>query len=423
MHLPKKVLIIGYVWPEMDSSAAGLREWNLIDCFINLKWPLVFVSPSKKNRYSHQLESLGVSVHSFSANDPSFDLFIRAQKPDFVIFDRFVTEEQFGWRVSENSPSSIRILDTQDLHFLRRTRFSEIKKGKTLWDLSHFNMNLLNTDSYREIASIYRSDATFLLSSAELNLLEKQFKVPKELLHLDRFHYTDPPTSPKYEERENFVMIGNFRHLPNVDGILWFRDQIWPIIHQHLPVAEAHFYGAYPTKEHLQWSDPSNHFYIKGPLSDHFSQLMKYRVNLAPLRVGAGIKGKITDGWWAGLPVVTTSIGAEGMSDQLPWGGMIADSPEEFAKKALELYLNPNCFREKQAYGYRIMKRFYSVESNQKNLIDTFSKIEKSISEIRNNNFIGSMLNHHFLQSTKYFSKWIEAKNSNGLPSHSSKKP
>lgn len=417
MDLSKKVMIIGYVWPEIDSSAAGLRVWNLIDCFIRLKWHLIFVSPSSKNHYSRKLESIGISVHTFRANDPSFDLFIQEQKPEFVIFDRFVIEEQFGWRVLEHSPSSIRILDTQDLHFLRRTRFSEINNGKTILDLCHFNINLLNTDSYREVASIYRSDATFLLSSAELNLLEKQFKVSRELLHLDRFHYPNPPNSPEFEDRKNFVMIGNFRHSPNGDGILWFKEKIWPLIHQQLPTAEAHFYGAYPTKEHLQWSNPSHHFYVKGPLTNHFNQLMKYRVNLAPLRVGAGIKGKITDGWWSGLPVVTTSIGAEGMSDQLPWGGMIADTEEEFAKKALELYLNPISWREKQAYGYQIMKNFYSSELNQKNLIDTFFKIENSILQIRKNNFIGAMFNHHLLQSTKYFSKWIEAKTSNQIVS------
>src|SRR4051794_11764500 len=97
-----KVLIIGSVWPEIRSSAAGLRDYNLVSTFLNEGWQVSFASASKPNDYSLELERKGVPTFVLQINDSAFDSFIRIHRPDFVIFDRFMIEEQFGWRVQEN---------------------------------------------------------------------------------------------------------------------------------------------------------------------------------------------------------------------------------------------------------------------------------------------------------------------------------
>jgi glycosyltransferase involved in cell wall biosynthesis len=412
-----KVLFLGYVWPEPRSSAAGLRTMNLIDAFLDVGWDIVFCSSSKENEYSQKLQKLGIRTELVQFNDPSFDAFISKEQPNYVIFDRFLTEEQFGWRVQKHSPNSVRIIDTIDLHFLRREREKNLKAGMSLSDLAACKFNLSTDDAFREIASIYRSDCSFIISDFEMKLLAERLDVPTTLLFLQRFHYPEPLSSPIFEDRVNFVMIGNFRHAPNSDALYWLKKEIWPIIHRQLPLAQVHVFGAYPTKEIMNLTDPKIGFYVKGTAENQFETLRKYRVNLAPLRFGAGIKGKITDGWWSGTPIVSTSIGAEGMSEDLPWGGAISDNPEEFAINAVELYQKKELWEKCHADGKAIIQQLYSSVPHSHNLIKKLEGVRQNLAESRNENFIGGMLNHHLHKSTKYFSLWIEGKNNLKSPS------
>ena len=394
-----KALFIGYVWPEPQSSAAGLRTWNILEALLQSGFKLTFASPSQRNTFTQKLEDRGIDTVCLQANDPAFDLFIKEFDPNIVIFDRFVIEEQFGWRVQEHSPQALRILDTQDLHFLRRARQRALE--------NHQPIELLSEDTLREIASIYRSDLTLIISDFEYQLLVKEFKIPEDLLLLHRFIYPSPPSPPPFEKRSQMMMIGNFRHPPNRDGLIWFRDQIWPLMRQNRADLEVHLYGAYPSKEIMSLSQKNSGFIVKGPAVDQYLTLSQYRVNLAPLRFGAGIKGKISDGWWSGTPVVTTRIGAEGMHEGLDFGGFIADHPHEFAQHALNLYQNPKLWLKHQDHGLALIQALYSPSNL---ILDRVQRIQKHLQTHREKNFIGKLLSFHGLRSTKYFSKWIEEK-------------
>jgi glycosyltransferase involved in cell wall biosynthesis len=132
---------------------------------------------------------------------------------------------------------------------------------------------------------------------------------------------------------------------------------------------------------------------------------------LAPLRFGAGLKGKLIDAMKFGTPSVTTNIGAEAMHHKLPWNGFITDDPTEFALKAVELYSNEILWESAQQNGVEIINTCYSKEKYEKKLLNKIKNIQKNIVEHRLQNFIGSLLVHHTLQGTKYMSKWIEEKN------------
>ena len=409
-----RVLIIGYVWPELTSSAAGLRDWNLIQAFQEKNWEISFTSPSKENEFKEKIEKQDIHTLSIGPNDTRFDSFIQELKPDFVIFDRFVIEEQFSWRVKKYSPQSIRVLDTQDVHFLRRARGNALLKGIAINKIFDADFDLVSEDLLRELSSIYRSDISLILSDFEMQMLENRFRVPKELLKLSRFMYGPSPQNLlPYHSREHFVVIGNFRHPPNSDGILWLHNKIWPSIRKHIPQAQVHIYGAYPPKEMMSLSDTENGFHVMGHAENQHETLAKYRVSLAPLRFGAGIKGKISDSWWVGTPVITTPIGAEGMHDYLgEWGGQIATSAEEFAKKAIELYNSKLHWNTAQDAGFRIMKNIFNHSQNSQQLIADLMETREQIDQLREKNFVGMMLWHNAFKSTKYFSKWIELKNS-----------
>ena len=123
------VFIIGSVWVEPNSSAAGSRMLQLITSFLAKDWRVTFGTVSQKNLNSIDLSKLGVQEVRLELNSTSFDEFITDLKPTLVIFDRFITEEQFGWRVGEYCPKALRVLDTEDLHCLRKTRHEALKKG------------------------------------------------------------------------------------------------------------------------------------------------------------------------------------------------------------------------------------------------------------------------------------------------------
>ncbi len=422
------VLLIGYVWPEPWSSAAGIRQWNLIRIFERAGWRIHFSSPSKTNEARKEIETAGIATSEIPANDPRFDELLKEFRPDVVVFDRFIIEEQFGWRVAEVCPDALRVVDTQDLHSLRRAREAAISKGAPLEDVFEARVELHTEDSLREIASIYRSDLSWVLSDFEQKLLLERFQVPSDLLSVSRFCYAqearepgyvfrrhdlDGPAASEFGAREHFVMIGNFRHAPNADAVLWLKNEIWPRIRAKLPEAQVHIYGAYPPKEMMKLESVKDGFLMKGHADDSVETLARYRVNLAPLRFGAGIKGKIADGWAAGTPVVTTPIGAEGMGflGTAEWGGLVGSSVLEVSELACKLYLDREVWTRAAERGTRIFEDLFSFEKNSEKLLGDVDQARLKMRSRRRDNFVGAMLNHHLHKSTQYFSRWIELKN------------
>jgi hypothetical protein len=418
-----KALIIVTVWPEPESSAAGWRVGNTIDILKDMGAKVTVASPSRENAFSDRLKAHEVTVQPVAINDSSFDEWIAAERFDLAILDRFIIEEQFGWRIAEHSPHTVRVLDTEDLHFLRRARQAALKSGAPLSDIFDDQIPLITEDACREIASIYRSDLSLVLSDHERDLLKDRFGVDPHLLGMFRFCYRDLPQTPAFSDRENFVAIGNFRHPPNADATEWLKREIWPLIQKELSPeqrgAELHIYGAYPSRETMALTSPSDRFYVKGPVDDAHETLKQYRVNLAPLRFGAGIKGKISDGWRAGLPVVTTPIGAEGMllQEATPvFGGEIARNAAEFARSASRIYCNAAAWSTAQERGRIILREYFDYQKNSKALASQLMELMSHIESRRAQNFVGKMLHHQSMRSTKYFAKWLELKEARDRP-------
>ena len=144
--MSKKLLIIGNVWPEPNSTAAGRRMFQLIETFKENNYIITFVSAASKTENSLPLENLNIQTFEIQLNNSSFDLLLKEIYPDMVIFDRFLTEEQFGWRVAECCPNALRILDTEDLHFLRTARHRAFKNKEPV-NLTY----LVNDITKREI--------------------------------------------------------------------------------------------------------------------------------------------------------------------------------------------------------------------------------------------------------------------------------
>ena len=411
MTSSKKLLIIGFVFPEPTSSAAGSRMLQLIQLFDSFGYQITFASPAADSEFAYDLTKIGVDKVSILLNDSSFDDFISKLNPDLVLFDRFMMEEQFGWRVSESCPNAIRILDTEDLHCLRLARQNACKKKL------NFEMEMLYSDTAkREIASILRCDLSLMISEFEMEILVNQFGISLNLLHylplfVDENLLNQKDQLPTFDERKDFVFIGNFLHEPNWNAVLYLKESIWPLIKQKLPNAELNIYGAYSSQKVLDLHHSKQGFLIKQRAESALEVLKNAKVCLAPIRFGAGIKGKLLDAMLVGTPNVTTQIGAESMFGELPWSGKIEDDPLDFANAAIELYLNESSWKKAQQNGFEICSQRYLEKYFYSTFENKIEALRNQIIQHRQQNFLGEILKHHTLSSTKYMSKWIEAKN------------
>ncbi len=423
-----KVLFIGHLWPEPASSAAGYRTLSLIQSFALYPqqkiWAIHFACAAEPTAFCNDLSSMNVTTHAIKLNDSSFDSLLSTLQPDMVIYDRFITEEQYAGRVAQQCPKAMNILDTSDLHFLRRARHQALTASiraaprpaqDSAVDITQ-DIDLQTDDARREIGAILRSDLSLIISPYEVNLLRQQFNVDASLIHYCPFMLAIDRSLeiPQFQQREHFVMIGNFLHAPNWDAVLWCYQAIWPLIRRQLPHAELHVYGAYPSAKVWQLHQPEKGFLIKGRAKNAQQTLKHYRVNLAPLRFGAGIKGKIADGFMTRTPCVTTAIGAEGMLQQLPWGGFIANDKQTLARKAIKLYQEQAIWNECSQQAEEIIVKQFEENYHARQFVLTLSNIKEHLSAHRKNNFVGQILRHELYRSSYFMSKWIEEKNRPG---------
>ena len=422
---PTRVLIIGYVWPEPRSSAAGGHMMQIIESFLQRGWQVTFSSPAGVGEHKADLAGLGIDEVGIELNNSSFDSFIRQLAPDIVLFDRFMMEEQFGWRVEKHCPDALRVLETSDLQSLRDARQQQLKaRLKSSADTDDFSTlfaparvetfgHMAGTDlAQREIAAIYRCDLSLMISEYEIDLLVEHFNVPRALLHWCPLMVDSvPATFVPFEQRQHFLSIGNFRHAPNWDAVLWMKTTIWPLIRQQLPGAQLHVYGAYTPPKATALHNPAQGFHVLNWAEDALAVMSDARICMAPLRFGAGIKGKIADAMLCGTPNVTTPVGAEGMHGDLPWAGAIEQSATAIAAAAVHLYQNAEAWQQAQQNGQNLLAQRYLQGSHGPALVECIEHCRAGLEQHRRNNFTGAMLRHHQHKSTQYMAQWIEAKN------------
>lgn len=406
------LLIIGFVWPEPNSSAAGGRMMQLISLFQKQGFAVTFASPAQDSDFMIDLTTFQVNKKAIVLNSESFDTFVKELNPTVVLFDRFMMEEQFGWRVAENCPTALRILDTEDLHCLRLARQKAFKEKR---DFNTADL-LIEEVAKREIASILRCDLSLMISEFEIELLTITFKIDTSIVYylpllLEPQVILNLNIALSFDSRKDFIFIGNFLHEPNWNAVQYLKEAIWPLIRKQLPNALCNIYGAYPSQKVLQLHNIKEGFLILGRADDAQEVVKQARVVLAPIRFGAGIKGKLIEAMQCGTPSVTTSIGAESMQGDFPWNGFVEDSPELFANQAVTLYQNEKVWLKAQQNGFQIIKQRYMRTLFEASFKGQIQFLQDNLQQHRLNNFMGALLQHHTLKSTKYMSKWIEEKN------------
>eukprot|EP00978_Attheya_sp_CCMP212_P013054 scaffold32577_cov58-Attheya_sp.AAC.2 len=285
----------------------------------------------------------------------------------------------------------------------------------------------------RELSALHRSDLILVCSPTELDLLRDVYQLPSHKLCLAPFFVPleDPmPLATKelsFHDRQDFCTIGGFRHAPNIDSVKILKRHVWPQIRKKLPNANLYIYGAYPPQHILELHAPRDGFHIVGKV-DTLDVLAKHRVLLAPLRFGAGLKGKIVDAWMYGLPVVTTPIGSEGMlseSDVLSgtysvqrqggildtgWGGFIGTCLDSFVQASIQLHNDESLWAESARNGRYLLDTMYNDSKNLDRVMHAVQSTVDDLEQRRQTDYMGAMLWHQTARSTEYFSRWIELK-------------
>lgn len=404
-----RTLILGKIFPEPASSAAGTRMMQLIEFFLAEGDELWFGSPASPSRFSAALPAQ-VNILEVTLNDSAFDERLRELDPDLVIFDRFTTEEQFGWRVAEQCPDALRVLNSEDLHCLRDAREQAVKDNRDFRE-----DDLINETAFREIASVYRCDLTLVISSAETDILRRYFRVDEKLIfylpflyeHIGEYH---SKMWPDFHKRQGFVWIGNFLHAPNADAVHYLKNEIWPLLRAKLPQAQLLVYGAYGEKFN-QLHEPYAGFFMKGRATDSREVQRQARVNLSPLRFGAGLKGKLAEAMICGTPSVTTTTGAEGLTGTLPWPGAIAPDVSSFVSEAVRLHEDEKYWKKAQDKIRPFFNNMFNGVRDQKRLKIKLDDLVARLKEHRKRNFTGAMLNHQMVHAKRWLSKYLELKN------------
>ncbi len=427
----RSVVFLGWEWIDVDASAAGARSDALVRGALERSWRVTCVGCARENDATARLRAMGVTTARVRANrgDALRDALTIAA-PDVVVFDRFLAEEAFGARVRECAPGVARVLDMQDAHALRRARERAAKRGADAGEATRTTPAARDEDLMREIASVERSDLTLVCSPVEKRWLERGCGISEKKLRVASFFNRDVEHDARemdFNARSDFITVGTFLHKPNVDSVRWLCEEVWPLVRERLPKATMRVYGSYASESiRQQFHRPKMGFHVEGFAEDLATTMRSARVLLAPLRFGAGIKGKVLDAWTYGLPVCTTPIGSEGTvpgvdefwsskSDAIDpehgWGGFgdcVAAS--DLADAAVRLHEDEALWQRARENGADIVNEIFSAKLNIPDVLDAIEDVVNNLQDVRDADFHGQSLWHHTDRSTLYFSKWIELK-------------
>ncbi|CAE7353080.1 ALKBH8 [Symbiodinium natans] len=359
-NAPRRAMVISTNWPDPDVSAAGRvtsGRLRLLRSFCSLESgnAVSFASAARPGSAQGKLSAANdVQCFRIKTNDEASVVAAleSAGNPELVLFDGFNAEERFGHYVRDKLPDSMRILDMQDFHALRLGRERLIEDAADASTVVSYRPTAFDDDLQRELASIHRCDATLAISEDERKLLVDTYGVPGWKVFAAPFGFARSGALPGYEDRQGAMFIGNWRHRPNRDCAKWLIQEVWPLVRQRFPDLELSVYGANQTPDDAALTQESLGAYVRGYCRSVQKAMRQHRLLVAPLRYGAGVKGKVLEAMQHGLVVVTTPVGVEGIASPESFPGYVVQTGGEdagaFAEGIAEALRDPCRWQEQQ---------------------------------------------------------------------------
>lgn len=352
----KFVLFIDATTPTPDKDSGSIDSYNFMKIIRSLGCAVTFIPQNLAHfgEYTVALQKEGVEVlyYPFITSIADF-LLDKGDLFDFIILSRITVAREFIHLIRNSLRKPKIIFNTVDLHFLRQEREALLKNDVSLFEQAQKTRQ-------EEIQAIGLSDITLLVSNVEKELISNLVPSAKTIVMPIPRHI--PGRSNGFDNRKGLLFLGGFQHLPNVDAVEYFLEEIWPLIRKdHAEISfiiagsnmPAHFYSM----------DGKDGIRVLGYVKDLSDLFENIRISVAPLRYGAGVKGKIVTSLSYGVPCVATSIAAEGMGLKDGENILIADSPNRFVESILRIYKSPDIWENLSTNGLAFVKEKYSINA------------------------------------------------------------
>ena len=329
----RRILVIDANTPRPDHDAGSLLKFYHLKLLQSLGYKVTFVPDNllHDGEYTRDLQRLGIEC-VYEPHCRSIKHFITAHGRDYqlAMLCRPYVATRHMQLLRLIAPATRIIYDTVDLHYLRERRQAEVEKNPLMAERAE-------RTRLDELKLIRDADATIVVSPVEKELLARE--VARANVHVVQLVIPEEPQGPGFEARRDILFIGGYQHTPNVEAVLFFIREILPALRRRIPDVRFLVIGSRPPAEIQALA--CDYIQILGFQKDIAPYFDGSRVMVAPLRFGAGIKGKLGTSFSYGLPVVATSIAAEGMYLEHGRDVLIADDPQEFADAVARLYSDP----------------------------------------------------------------------------------
>lgn len=350
----KKVLFIDVVTPSSSSDAGGYAAIQEIQLFQQLGFEVSFLpqspSPDELARRLRLVE-LGVAVLDPGSEATPLDI-IRcyAGQYRYIFITRYHVASAFVDTIRWWSPYSKIILNLADLHYLRETRLA---------DNDPLAMSAALATKTAELAVISAVDMTLTYSQIELGLLESEGIDPQRLGLCPWVISPAEQIPPSFNERQGIAFLGGFKHVPNQEAVVWFVEQVLPLLRIRIPGCVFTIYGSHAQECLVRLLDTEG-VCIKGWVADITEAYNHCRVFIAPLQSGAGVKGKVIGAFAHGVPCVLSPLAAEGIPVTAGSDTLLAQTPDEWVEQIAALYHDEQRWLSMSQSALELVRNEYS---------------------------------------------------------------
>jgi GT2 family glycosyltransferase len=356
----KRILVIDHHLPMPEKDSGSVRMFQILKLLRGLGHRVTFIPDNLADipPYADELRKRGIEVFHYPyIKSVRQHLSERGAEYGAVILSRCNFARKHVADVRLHAPQSRLIFDTVDLQFLRESREAELMQDADV-------QRTANEKRAQEHELINQADETWVVSSVEQSLLREQ--IPGKHIEIVSNIVDAPGSATPFALRRDFLFIGGFQHTPNIDAVVYFVREIYPLVEAQLRGAKFYIIGdkAPPSVVALA----SENVIVAGLQPDARPYFESVKLSVAPLRWGAGVKGKINQSMGFGVPVIATSVAAEGMGLTHGEDILVADEPESFAKALLDLYHSEDLWSRLSKNGIKKTKLLYSKEVARKQL-------------------------------------------------------
>ncbi|MCC7645222.1 MULTISPECIES: glycosyltransferase [unclassified Janthinobacterium] len=357
----RRVLVLEHCTPTPDQDAGSVSVFNILLLLRNMGYQVTFIPEDNflyMSDYTTLLQRVGIEVLYYPyQNSVEQHLIEYGSRYDLAFLFRPAVVQKHLQAVRKYAPQAKVLFYTHDLHYLRMLREAALQNNSDK-KTAAFEMKQI------ELAAMRAVDASILVSPAEMEVLRTD--LPDQKLHVLPLILDIPGTEVPFSQRNDIVFVGGFQHPPNIDAVQYFVAEVMPRLRPLLPGIRFFVVGSKPTAEiHALESDD---VIISGFIPDLTSYLNRMRVAVAPLRYGAGVKGKIGTAMAAGLPTVATELGAEGMGLTDGENIFVADDPQLYAEVIARLYKDESLWNHVSKSGIIFSEQAWGMAAGEANL-------------------------------------------------------